>query len=626
MKSGSTLSTRLTQLNEEAQDLEDKFQTQQDYTEEVLKSIASLRSSCDTDKATLAATTKESKRKLSMLEKLKEKMQVADEDLRSIEATRGLWNEKIEQKKNELKVANTAAAVALRAIDIASREREILNHDHATMMEGLSGKRNALHIAENQSRNMEIELKAFDVSIKAWKTLIDQLAQDTDTFKNELEVKQARTKKAMEKSAAKDSQVMGMQKMIIEHETKRRQQMNLLEAVKSDRNLYTKTLLEQKHEMNEYKRSFDSLNHSISHMQQELNDKESAFVNENLLVEQADDDIRQTDLKTKHIHECYLATNERVQVQSTQIANLSRIIDEADEELQAQTKQYNAVVNEERVLSRQLVKRNEELSEIYEQLRLHHSMMHKGEIHYKERREVFSKLEALQSALTAELNSIDVDRSEIDELKSAIIRLEKSLSKETLKARVLEDELKKPMNIHRWRQLQDTSADTFTLIESVQGLQKSIIAKSAELAAKDAKIEQREKLYVDLRRIQARQIGQEVHEQLRIYEAEIKEKTGKHKIMLIELKLCQARVHELKYEIENVYKSLDLVKLTYFQRQRAETRAKSRLTAKSGEESHSLFARYDGFSSKGSLDFDLKVYDEGNETQKHIEGEITLKK
>ena len=60
------------------------------------------------------------------------------------------WNSKIEVRKQELKAAQAAAAVAARAIDIASREREVLNHDHASVMSALSSKKNQLHIAENQ--------------------------------------------------------------------------------------------------------------------------------------------------------------------------------------------------------------------------------------------------------------------------------------------------------------------------------------------------------------------------------------------------------------------------------------------------------------------------------------------
>ncbi|CEP03562.1 hypothetical protein PBRA_009447 [Plasmodiophora brassicae] len=508
MKSGATASTRLTQLNEEAQDLEDQLQAQQDATDDVGKGIAALQAASEADRA------------------------------------------RIDQRKMELRVAQQAAAVALRAIDVASREREILNHDHAGLVDDIAAKRNALHVYENQTRNMENELKAFDASIKAWKALIDQLVQDKDAFRNELEAKQGRIRKATERSLAKDLQILALQKTIVEHEARRRQQMTLLEAVKTDRNLYSKTLLEQKHEMGDLKRVYDGLNHAIAHLQQELNEKETAFVNENLLVEQVDDDIRQTDLKTKQVGQWWQATHERVREQAAQIAQLSRVIDDADEELLAQTKQYNAVVNEERALSRQL------------------------------------------------LDSINTDRGEVLRLRAAIVQMDKALVEEQLRARVLDGELRRPMNIHRWRQMQDTNADTYALVESIQGLQKDIIAKSDELADKNARIAQKERLYVDLRRILSSQLGEEAHEQLRLFDQTIKEKRALHRTMKAELKMYQAKVYELRYEIEKTYKQLDLVKLSFFQRMRADGRGRSRGYHLTGDDSSRAASSVDGAASR----------------------------
>jgi hypothetical protein len=53
-----------------------------------------------------------------------------------------------------------------------------------------------------------------------------------------------------------------------------------------------------------------------------------------------------------------------IHTQAEQIRRLATIIADADEELKVQTKQYNAVVNEQRVLSQQLVSRNEELARL----------------------------------------------------------------------------------------------------------------------------------------------------------------------------------------------------------------------------------------------------------------------
>ena len=47
------------------------------------------------------------------------------------------------------------------------------------------------------------------------------------------------------------------------------------------------------------------------------------------------------------------------------------------EELRVQQKQYNTIVNEQRVLNQQLIERNQELAALYEKLKLQNSMLTK---------------------------------------------------------------------------------------------------------------------------------------------------------------------------------------------------------------------------------------------------------
>ena len=54
------------------------------------------------------------------------------------------------------------------------------------------------------------------------------------------------------------------------------------------------------------------------------------------------------------------------------------------------------------------------------------------------------------------------------------------------------------------------------MITKAHKLQKTLIRKTEEVAAKDGLIQQKEKLYVELRAILARQPGPEVAEQLNL--------------------------------------------------------------------------------------------------------------
>ena len=69
------------------------------------------------------------------------------------------------------------------------------------------------------------------------------------------------------------------------------------------------------------------------------------------------------------------------------------------------------------------------------------------------------------------------------------------------------------------------------MIQKIQTLQKRLIAKTEEVVEKELLIQEKEKLYVELKHILARQPGPEVAEQLQIYQQTMKEKTKQMKVM-----------------------------------------------------------------------------------------------
>merc|ERR1712176_1528715 len=81
---------------------------------------------------------------------------------------------------------------------------------------------------------------------------------------------------------------------------------------------------------------------------------------------------------------------------------------------------------------------------------------------------------------------------------------------------------------------------------------------------KDSQIQEKEKLYVQLRSIINRQPGPEVAEQLAWYSQNLKEKTGHMKQMAEELKMYHGQVKDLRDEIDRYNKDFANVKQAYF--------------------------------------------------------------
>lgn len=73
---------------------------------------------------------------------------------------------------------------------------------------------------------------------------------------------------------------MDLQKKKNEAESKIKQQQNVYEAVRSERNLYSKKLVESEDEIDEMKRKFKIMNHLVQQLKEELNSKDVAFIKE----------------------------------------------------------------------------------------------------------------------------------------------------------------------------------------------------------------------------------------------------------------------------------------------------------------------------------------------------------
>merc|ERR1711968_129312 len=259
-----------------------------------------------------------------------------------------------------------------------------------------------------------------------------------------------------------------------------------------------------------------------------------------------------------------------VETQRAEIKKLESTIQEAEQEKQSQQKEYEGVISERDILGTQLIRRNEELALLYEKIKIQQSTLQKGEIQFKERVDEIAAFKNNIRKLRRELHGARNQVVNIEALKKEIHHLNKELLQEQSKCKALHEELENPMNVLRWRKLEGSDPATYEMIQKVKMLQKRLIAKTEEVVEKDMLIQEKEKLYVQLKNILARQPGPEVAEQLSVYQTNLREKTKQMKAMAAELNMYQAQVNEYKFEIERLTRELQDVKKKYFEQKRRE--------------------------------------------------------
>jgi len=149
--------------------------------------------------------------------------------------------------------------------------------------------------------------------------------------------------------------------------------------------------------------------------------------------------------------------------------------------------------------------------------------------------------------------------------------LQRELLQDRTKVKALSEELENPNNSHRWRKLDGSDPGTHEMIQKIQALQKRLIAKTEEVVERDLLIQEKDKLYVELKNILARQPGPEIAEQLSLYQQGVRNRTKSMRATASELNMYQAQVNEYKFELERLTRELQEVKRQYYEQKRRET-------------------------------------------------------
>ena len=211
--------------------------------------------------------------------------------------------------------------------------------------------------------------------------------------------------------------MVDLQKTIAEGENKLKQQQKLYEAVRSDRNLYSKNLIKAQDEIQEMKRKFKILNHQIEQLKEEIGAKDLALVKEHsdfVKVEKEKESLR---LDLNKARQQIMEAEGTIASQKAETVKLNHIINEADAERLRQKKEYDMVINERDILGTQLIRRNDELALLYEKIKIQQSTLAKGQTQYRDRMKEARLVKIKLNDLKRELHILKNSVANIDVLK-----------------------------------------------------------------------------------------------------------------------------------------------------------------------------------------------------------------
>jgi hypothetical protein len=497
------------------------------------------------------------------VDKEKKKVVIMQQRVADAKQARDMVVVELTQTQKDLEVARRREDGLSKNIESLNGRLEVKDRAIAREVDKTKAQSDLVVMEQRKVKALEDDIHVYAQEAAKQRKLIYQLEKERERLGSDAAEVEQKYQKVVEEVKLKEMQITDMGKKVTESEQKLKQQQQLYEAVRSDRNLYSKNLIESQDEIAEMKRKFKIMSHQIEQLKEEITAKDHALVKEHFdhaKVEKEKEGLRNELSKMKKLLE---DNSETIDSQNQELIKLTSMIQKMDGMAIQQRNEYEQVINERDILGTQLIRRNDELALLYEKIKIQQSTLRQGESQYQERLNDLRVLKLKVKDVMRELMISKKQGSQTDDLKREVFRLQKDLLQEKTKVKALSEELENPMNVHRWRKLEGSDPATYEMIQKIQTLQKRLIMKTEEVVEKDLLIQEKEKLYVELKNILARQPGPEVAEQLSVYQHNLKEKTRQMKAMASELNMHQAQVNEHRFEIERLTRELQVSVFIY---------------------------------------------------------------
>lgn len=393
-------------------------------------------------------------RLLSQNEAANKRLRGIEEKRQELEQTRNKLREGIEAIDRDLLATRKAMESDRKACEELTRERDLLTKSLFKMQNQAAKQANLLKLHEQSKQNLEQEIASYKQETLTQREMISMLEAERDHYLKEASSYTQKVLDLMEEVKYREMEIFDNRKKIAEAQTKLKQQENLYEAVTSDRNLYSKNLIEAQEEISEMKRKLNVMTRRIAQLKEEIANKDVLMVQEMAECNRMTRDRDKMQKELEKMKNLAIENRSNMETQEAEERRLLKIIAETEFERAKYKKDLNQVISEKDILGVQLVQRNDELAKLYERIRIQKSVLDKGEAQFNKVLEDLRRVREEICQNRREKALLQASAAQMEDLEREVIKARKELNHEQVRCKALEDELKKPINVHRWRKLE----------------------------------------------------------------------------------------------------------------------------------------------------------------------------
>lgn len=552
------------ELNGKKVSLEEHLQKQKHLTEHLLKNTVALKEENEHWEEEVRRIDQQRDTLKGLLGDTRENVHSLEQKKRAIEDKKANMEGRIRQNQRSLVELKHQYEKGKNMKEEKAHQRQVLAK--MTKTQSLANDRQVSGMAVQKGRKMNLlrKKKAFRNASEVRRKEIYVVQKEVMRYAKQCEETRGKIQNAeLEIDHQKEKEKVFV-KRVGELRERIRLHRDLCAKVRQDAEDYQRQQQTKTVQIEERRREFKYIQKMIHQTKEEMKNTDRKIQNQYVELETGKEQTefyrKMVDQRKEHIE----ANRKMKQRKEAEILKLEKILAETETERCGQIKEIESVTNDRDVLSRQLIRRNEELGKVHERIQLQ-----QNEINLAKRKfdDVLLNIQMLtdrRTQLEEKRMQLEGELSILPGYKRDVLSLQKQLRSLQNKQKALQDEMKTHLNVHRWRKLEGSKPGLFRMIQKFHKLQKQFIKKNDQITEKNRMIQMKEKMYIEFRKQVLKQPSPEVVEQFNLYQMVLAKKQRQLKQLKHSLKKASRGMKQKEAEYMHHEREFLQLKQQYF--------------------------------------------------------------
>ncbi len=525
------------------------------------------------DKKLIIEKEREANEKLKEAADEKDKIQkeanknenVIKEKIRCIDSINKEVNEKnneIEKQKSELTILNKNISAYKKEIE----DKKVILYKEIKNKEKVEA---ALKGQMEINSKKESQYAEMNESYKRVQTNLDKSKKELNEFEKVYrELERARNKCTEENTKLKnkidhlledirlgDNRVQELQKKCAEYEKKMKMQREVYDAVRRDKNLYFKNLIETQDDLVERQNLLQFNKKEIENLKSDLKKKDDYIVDIKGKNTKFEKSLKNKEIDNNKLTKELDSKTKMCQAQEKEMEKLKINVEETSKNYNKLEGEYKKAIIDRDNLSSQLIRRNDEVSILHEKIMILTDDMSKKEKDIQDREDRINNQSRSIQNLRRELTINMKFKEKAEAYARELINLNKELLREKNLNKALTEEVESSEKLfHRWRKLEGIDPDSLELHYKISLLQKRLISKTEECVEKEITVQDLTKELANSKKLASKKPLFEIEESIKKYKQELTRQYDKMKAIIAELNMYRNQVEEYKSDNNRVKK------------------------------------------------------------------------